>query len=128
MPRSLDEPAGDEGGGAEKFEDFVEDPAAEDEYEGVLEGMETAQLRDLAESLAGRDRAIVFSHYGLGCVPKTLREIAEGLGLSVERVRQLGSARWDGCERQLWHSQRLRPARTTSDEGGALRRRWVELL
>ena len=89
VPRSLDEPAGDEGGGAEKFEDFVEDPAAEDEYEGVLEGMETAQLRDLAESLAGRDRAIVFSHYGLGCVPKTLREIAEGLGLSVERVRQL---------------------------------------
>ena len=88
-PRSLDEPVGDDGTGTETFEDLIEDPAAEDEYDRVLEDMQTAELRNLADRLAGRERTIVFAHYGLGCVPETLRQIAGHLDLSVERVRQL---------------------------------------
>jgi RNA polymerase primary sigma factor len=88
-PRSLDVRVRDDDASTETFKDLLEDPDAQDESERVLEGMETAEFADRAEMLTGRDRAIVHGHYGLGCVPETLRELAERLGLSVERVRQL---------------------------------------
>jgi RNA polymerase primary sigma factor len=88
-PRSLEQPlAGEEGTGG-TYEDLVEDPAAEEEYDRVLEDMEIAEFRDLSEGLGERERAILFAHYGLRRPAETLRQIAEGLGLSVERVRQI---------------------------------------
>jgi RNA polymerase primary sigma factor len=87
--RGLEEPLrGDEGASA-TFGEMVVDPAAEDEYERVIEGIEIEELRDLTEGLEARERAIVFAHYGLGQRAETLREIAEALDLSVERVRQI---------------------------------------
>jgi RNA polymerase primary sigma factor len=88
-PRGLEEPLAGEEGTTSTLGELIADPVAEDEYERVIEHMETEELRDLSDGLAERERKILFAHYGLGRPAQTLREIAEGLELSVERVRQL---------------------------------------
>lgn len=85
----LQEPLSGEDGSASTFEDVVPDPLAEDEYEQVVERLEIQRLRDLSEALAERERDILYAHYGLDRPAQTLREIADGQGVSVERVRQI---------------------------------------
>jgi RNA polymerase primary sigma factor len=65
------------------------DPKGEDDYERVSELAEAGQMHELTDGLESRERDIVLAHYGIGCRALTLREIACGLRLSVERVRQL---------------------------------------
>jgi RNA polymerase sigma factor (sigma-70 family) len=88
-PRALEETLRAEDGPAGTLGDLVADPVSEDEYDRVVDNMEPRALRDLTDGLVEREREIVFSHYGLGRPAQTLREIADGLNLSVERVRQL---------------------------------------
>jgi RNA polymerase sigma factor (sigma-70 family) len=88
-PRALEEAAFDDDDAAATFADLLADPVAEDEYERVVERMRIEQLPDLTETLDERERSILCAHYGLGTPSRTLREIAGGLGLSVERVRQI---------------------------------------
>jgi RNA polymerase primary sigma factor len=88
-PRGLEEKLMGEEGSTGTLGDLVADPRSEDEYQRVVDNMETRELTDLTDSLAEREREIVCSHYGFGRPAMTLREIAEGLDLSVERVRQL---------------------------------------
>jgi DNA-directed RNA polymerase sigma subunit (sigma70/sigma32) len=49
----------------------------------------TEQVSALTDHLDDRERTILFSHYGVGCQPRTLRAIGATLGLSAERVRQI---------------------------------------
>ena len=89
-PRGLEEPlgaAGDDGAGT--IGDTVADPTAEDPYERVIGKLSSEQVKSLPESLSERERAIICARYGIGCDAKTLREIADGVGLSAERVRQI---------------------------------------
>ena len=65
------------------------DPEAEDGYERVDRLAEARQMEELTADLDSRERDIVLAHYGIGSRAFTLREIACGLHLSVERVRQL---------------------------------------
>jgi RNA polymerase primary sigma factor len=88
-PRGLEEPLTGDEGVTGTLGELLADPVAEDEYGAVIEQMEIEEVRDLAEGLIDRERAIVYAHYGLGRPSETLREIAEGLDLSVERVRQI---------------------------------------
>jgi RNA polymerase primary sigma factor len=88
-PRGLEETLMGEDGPGGTLGDLVADPVSEDEYDRVVDNMETRELRDLADDLVEREREIVFSHYGFGRPAQTLREIADGMDLSVERVRQL---------------------------------------
>jgi RNA polymerase primary sigma factor len=88
-PRGLDEPLAGEEGGTGTLGDLVADPGAEDEYDRVAERIEVDELPDLSAELAERERNVVHAHYGLGRPKQTLREIADGLDLSVERVRQI---------------------------------------
>jgi DNA-directed RNA polymerase sigma subunit (sigma70/sigma32) len=44
---------------------------------------------DLADRLAGRERAVIRAHYGLGQPPQTLDQIGDRLGLTAERARQI---------------------------------------
>jgi RNA polymerase sigma factor (sigma-70 family) len=87
-PRGLEEDVCGEDGSPTSLGDLVVDPDAEAEYGLVADRMEFAALRDLTAGLEG-ERAVVHSHYGLGCQPQTLRQIGDRLDLSIERVRQI---------------------------------------
>ena len=63
---------------------------AEGEYERVLEAIEVRELLALLSELSDRERAILRARYGLDTgEEESLRAIADRLGLSAERVRQL---------------------------------------
>jgi RNA polymerase sigma factor (sigma-70 family) len=88
-PRGLEEPIGgvDDGGGT--FGDLVADPCAEDAYEDVPLRLGIEDLPQMLARLGDRERMIVRARYGLDGPERTLRELAEDLGVSAERVRQL---------------------------------------
>ena len=85
--RGLEEPVSGDAGAT--VGEFVTDPSAQDEYERVIESLVSETLPDLEKELTDREREIVTGRYGLGCAPQTLRHIADRLGLSAERVRQI---------------------------------------
>jgi RNA polymerase sigma factor (sigma-70 family) len=87
-PRSLEEPLGAEGA-TSAFGELLADPAAEKQYEQVLDTMEIQAVRDLTDRLDERERTVLRGHYGLGQPPQTLSRIGAGLGLTAERVRQI---------------------------------------
>jgi RNA polymerase sigma factor (sigma-70 family) len=88
-PRGLDErlPGDDEAPAT--VGERLADPATDDAYGRVEDLLEGEYLRHLTAGLDERERDIVFAHHGIDCRQRTLREIAGGLQLSVERVRQL---------------------------------------
>jgi RNA polymerase primary sigma factor len=87
-PRALDEPiGGDESGG--RFGDLLSDPRAEDAYERVPTLVEIANLGPLLQRLDRRERMIVLGRFGLDGPERTLRQLAQALGVSAERVRQI---------------------------------------
>jgi RNA polymerase sigma factor (sigma-70 family) len=88
-PRGLEESFDDEDGSSGRFGDRLADPVSEDEYEHVVERVRSEEVPSLTRALDARERGIVHSHYGIGAPSQTLREIAGGLDLSVERVRQI---------------------------------------
>lgn len=88
-PRGLEEDVGGEDGSPAALGELVVDPKAEAEYGRVVDHMEFAAMRDLAVGLEPRERGVVQAHYGLGRPSETLRQIADRLHLSVERVRQI---------------------------------------
>jgi RNA polymerase sigma factor (sigma-70 family) len=87
-PRGLEEDVGGEDESTTLGE-LVADPEAEAAYGRVTDRMEFAAMRDLTTGLEPRERAVVQAHYGLGRPSETLRQIADRLDLSVERVRQI---------------------------------------
>jgi RNA polymerase sigma factor (sigma-70 family) len=89
-PRGLEEPLGsgaDDRAGT--IGDTVADPTGEDDYERVITRVASDQVSGLPDSLSERERDVLCARYGIGCDAKTLREIADGLALSAERVRQI---------------------------------------
>jgi RNA polymerase sigma factor (sigma-70 family) len=91
-PRGLDEPAGGETGDGVTAGEQLSDPPAEDAYERVVQRLVTSELPRLLARLSERERTVICSRYGIGGRPRTLREIAEVLGVSAERVRQIEQA------------------------------------
>ena len=88
--RSLEEPAAPGEGRIDTLGDLIADPLAEGEYEQVLEAVQADQLLSLLSLLSERERAILRARFGLqGSEAQTRKELAESLGISVERVRQL---------------------------------------
>jgi RNA polymerase primary sigma factor len=87
--RSLEEPLGVDESGGGTLGELVADPVAEDGYQDVVEKLEVEDLHDLSDGLDERERTVLHAHYGFGRPQQTLREIAGGLGLSAERVRQI---------------------------------------
>lgn len=87
--RSTDEPVlGEDAVGT--LGDLLADPLADGEYERVLEALEARELLALLSGLSERERAILRARFGLEGDPERTRgEIAESLGLSAERVRQI---------------------------------------
>jgi len=88
-PRGLEEPVGDDDGTDALFGELLADPFAEDAYERVDRRLEVEELRDLPSVLCEREQTILRARFGLDGRSQTLREIADSLGLSAERVRQI---------------------------------------
>ena len=88
-PRGIEEHLpGDEGTTA-TVGDTIADPAAEREYDEVLDRIELRDVRRLADELDDRERTVVSAHYGLGQSAQTLSQIGAALGLTAERARQI---------------------------------------
>jgi RNA polymerase primary sigma factor len=89
-PASWSEPVGD--GRDDAVADHLADSRAEHAFEQVLDAIEVGEVRDLADALTERERAVLLAHYGLGAPAQTLAQIGESLGLTAERARQIESA------------------------------------
>ena len=88
-PRAFEGPLGDNENSDATLGDLLADPLGEDEYERVDRRIEVEELRSLPSELCERERLILKARYGLDCPEQTLRELAGGLQLSAERVRQI---------------------------------------
>jgi RNA polymerase primary sigma factor len=88
-PRSTEEPVATEEGAVGTFGDLIADPLAEGEYERALNALEEQQLLALLAALSERERMILRARFGLDGEEQSLRQIADRLGVSAERVRQL---------------------------------------
>jgi RNA polymerase primary sigma factor len=88
--RSLSEPVEAGEGEIGMLGDLLADPLSDDAYEDVLDGIAGEQLRSLLSRLTDREHEVVAARFGLGGrEPERLADVAERLGVSVERVRQL---------------------------------------
>jgi RNA polymerase primary sigma factor len=86
---SLDKPLGSEED-ASDLGSLVEDEQASDTPEAVVREMEVSWLGEAIERLPERHRRVLVRRYGLGeQEAATLLQLAEELGVSKERVRQL---------------------------------------
>jgi RNA polymerase primary sigma factor len=89
-PRSFQEPiTAEDGGVIGSFGERVQDPRATDAYDRVLDHVEAEELRSLLSVLSPRERRVLNARYGLDGVERSRREVAEELGLSVSRVRDI---------------------------------------
>jgi RNA polymerase primary sigma factor len=88
-PRDFEEPLGSDGATGETVGDTIVDPVAEQAFEQVLDEIEIGEVRDVADQLTERERAVIRAHYGLGQPEQTLAQIGETLGLTAERARQI---------------------------------------
>jgi RNA polymerase sigma factor (sigma-70 family) len=91
-PRSLDERANAENGDAMTVGDQLADPPAEEAYERVPHRVVAAEIPRLLEHLSARERTVICDRFGIGRREHTLREVAERLAVSAERVRQIEQA------------------------------------
>ena len=88
-PRALDEPITSDEGVVGTFGDLLADPRAEDAFERVPCRIEVRQMLHLLEGLSEREQTILYGRFGIDGAEQTLRELAERLGVSAERVRQI---------------------------------------
>jgi RNA polymerase primary sigma factor len=88
QPVSLESPMGDDGDGL--LGDFVSDEEQRRPDVAVLDRLASEQLSIMLSTLPPRDRRLIECRFGLtGEDPMTLAEVADILGVSRERVRQI---------------------------------------
>jgi DNA-directed RNA polymerase sigma subunit (sigma70/sigma32) len=90
-PLPLDGPANEDGDGMTVGE-MLADPPAEEAYEGVPLRLLANQLPRLLSHLTDRERTVICCRFGIQRREHTLREVAERLEVSAERVRQIEQA------------------------------------
>jgi RNA polymerase sigma factor (sigma-70 family) len=89
-PRAIEERVGGEGAASVgTVGEQIPDPVAQDAFDEVSRALEPEELPELLGALTERERGIVNARFGLDGPQRTLREVGENLGVSVERVRQL---------------------------------------
>ena len=94
-PRAMEEPAVAHAGATATVGDTIVDPSAERAFQRVLDRIEVHKVRDLADQLDRRERAVIRAHYGLGEPAQTLKQIGGSLGLTAERARQIEAGALD---------------------------------
>ena len=111
---SLDQVTDEESG--RRLEEFVPDAAPAEAEEELIEQDIEEVVTAAMEALTEKERFVLCHRFGLaGNQPATLQVIAEHLGLSRERVRQIEAQ----ALRRLRHLVQRRPARPgTPDQSG----------
>jgi RNA polymerase sigma factor (sigma-70 family) len=89
-PCALEEPVGDDGGAT--LADLLADSRAEDPHEQTMRHLAIEELPGLLETLTDREQAVLRARFGLDGTEHTLCDLAEGLKVSAERVRQIEQA------------------------------------
>lgn len=85
-PLSLDAPIGEEG----ELLDVMADPEASRPLEEALRALVRARIDEVLRSLPAREREVIALRFGLADgEARTLQEIADALGLTRERIRQI---------------------------------------
>lgn len=72
--------------------DLLADPPAEDAYDDASQRVLAAEVPRLLGCLTERERTVICLRYGIGRRAHTLREVAERLAVTAERVRQIEQA------------------------------------
>ena len=89
-PVSLETPVGDDG--ENSLGDMVEDRTEMTPEEAMNALVQQEEVKELLETLGDRERQVIRLRYGLDDEkPHTLEEIGEILGVTRERVRQIGA-------------------------------------
>lgn len=88
-PRALDEPVKGSENESATLGELLPDPLAENAYDDVDTRLDAAEWRRLLRRLDARERRIVRARFGFDGHEDTLREVADELELSAERVRQI---------------------------------------
>jgi RNA polymerase primary sigma factor len=87
---SLNQPVGSDDASSSELGEFVKDERVSDTPGEVIGEMEAEYLKEAIERLPERVRYVLVRRYGLvGLEPATLAELADELGISRERVRQI---------------------------------------
>jgi RNA polymerase primary sigma factor len=87
---SLNQPVGSDEASSSELGEFVKDERVSDTPGEVIGEMEAEYLKEAIERLPERVRYVLVRRYGLvGLEPATLAELADELGISRERVRQI---------------------------------------
>jgi RNA polymerase primary sigma factor len=121
-PASLD--AQIEGEEIGSYADTIADERTESPYEELDARARAVMVQGIVQTLDEREQVILRLRFGLeGDSPKTLDEIAQELGLSSERVRQLQNAALKKVRRRINHLETtsLAPARVRSGNKCTLR-------
>lgn len=85
-PISLDTPIGEDG----ELMDVLADPEAARPLEEALRGLIRARVDEVLKELPEREREVILLRFGLrDGEARTLQEIAETMGLTRERIRQI---------------------------------------
>jgi RNA polymerase sigma factor (sigma-70 family) len=88
-PRGLEEPITAEEGHVGTFGELVADPRAQDAFERVPQRLDVQRMLRLLQDLSEREQTILHGRFGFDGEEQTLRELADTLGVSAERVRQI---------------------------------------
>jgi RNA polymerase primary sigma factor len=87
--RSLDETIDGSDGELGSMGDLLADPLSAAAYEEIIDSVAGEQLHALLSRLTDRERAVIRARFGFDGETQKLVEVAQHLGLSAERVRQI---------------------------------------
>jgi RNA polymerase primary sigma factor len=104
QPISLQSPI-TEGEGETQFGDFIEDKGAENPLETTSAALLKDKLRDVLDTLNGRERDVLEQRFGLkDGYSRTLEEVGRQFNVTRERIRQIEAK----ALRKMRHPTRLR--------------------
>ncbi len=102
QPISLQAPVGDSDDTS--FGDFIEDKAAENPMEEASFSFLKEKIKDVLDTLSGRERDVIEQRFGLkDGSPRTLEEVGKQFNVTRERIRQIEAK----ALRKLRHPTRL---------------------
>ena len=107
-PVSLDQPVLEDGS---TLETLVSDTTARSPEDETVEHEQARAVDDAVDSLPGRQRIIVSRHFGLGCEPEQIAEVAAELHVSQQRARAIERDALYALREQLEPAVTPRPTR-----------------